>query len=159
MPGVLEGIAGLGFTPGVEAEATCEVCGWTPDGEAATDWIAFGVAVADGETGYVAVGPTPAKASGDGSRFRPNVLQLGAFQVGIEDLQPPPVMVAEPTTTKAKQRVNRALLALCFHLRIRAFLAAILRLVNPSRMDLPLFAYLISPDRHCQRYCLQLSRV
>lgn len=30
--------------------ASC-VCGWAPAGEAATDWIGFGVAPADGETG------------------------------------------------------------------------------------------------------------
>lgn len=43
--------AGIPVGRVVDAFATCEVCGCTPDGEAATDWIALGVAVAEGDNG------------------------------------------------------------------------------------------------------------
>ena len=72
--------------------AIFEVCGFIPLGAAvppAADAIASGVMPAEGDSGYVVVGPTPASASGDGSRLKPNMLNFGILGIGGKpDLQP-----------------------------------------------------------------------
>lgn len=82
-----------------------DVCGFMPLGAAvpaAVDAIASGLMPDDGETGYVVVGPTPAKASAEGSPLKPNMLNFG-----IDDRQP--VIDAMATMTQTPVRNLNAL--------------------------------------------------
>jgi len=54
--------------------------------------------------------------------LNPKLLQLGVFQVGIDDLHPPPNTVVKQTAATARRRVRRELTNRSVGLRIRAFL-------------------------------------